>query len=208
MKLCEFTLPLLVCREQFTLVLKAHLLSTPDLGLFIHLRLSLFHRSHFFFDHFFEVSHHIRLHFLFLVIFFWFGLTPHKSQAVISVSGEVIFLLSLPYLYVGLDRVEHKTTLLMSELSILTHGVQTYDEFLLTGNIVSSFSGGKFTFFFVERLAITESFLAAVIEIFEVSDLLLLNGVIILLYFKEICDSCIKSMVCQAVVIYKGHRHV
>ena len=73
---------------------------------------------------------------------------------------------------------------------------------------MSSFSGGKFTFFFVKRFTVAEGFLAAVVEIFEVSDLLLLNGVIILLDFKEICDSCIKSMVCQAVVVHKGHRHV
>jgi len=96
----------------------------------------------------------------------------------------------------------------MSELSILTHSVQTHDKFFLTGNIMSSFSGGKFTFFFVEGFTVAESFLAAVVEVFEVSDLLLLNGVVVLLNLEEICDSCIKCMVCQAVVVHKGHRHV
>lgn len=113
-------------------------------------KLSLFFIFIFFcFIHYNLFNHSIYLFIDGLVIFsFYLWIFLKKRNFSITICHQTSFFSSFPILFKCLDDCQYESFLIICELSILTHRIQTDNEFLFTANKWSKLNFGPFFFFF------------------------------------------------------------
>lgn len=196
----QFCFPVFVAGEQFSDLVETELLGQAIFLLIIKLFCTFILNSKDLVNTALKLDHDIRLD-LALLVSLINGLAPHKCESFVPVSSQVVLLLGLPDMFVLLDRVQHKAALLVAERSVLAEGVEADNELFFGRDERLYFLHGEFFVFFLPGLAVPEGLLFAVLKVFHIERLFLIDGLIGGRNALEIFNSSIESLVSQAVLI-------